>query len=304
MPKAFSLRQFSQLWRALFRVTICVGMGETFYRLSARICAWLCGVSWFQQRFFQTEVDLIHQFLETANLRDVAPDIVIRRVLMSAAWQHLGFLDILLQISPSGFPLHRIVCTHGLHHFSVAREHHSGILCVLVHCPFGTMIEPYLLQQGISPVSAVRAFSGPVANPDPFIYGRMLVQAKRVLKAQGVVYMAPDGYFGGQGLSVSFFGRQRCFRYGMAELAIQTGATVLPAVIDLDMRGTLHVSFHSQLTPPAESGRTAMRDLTEQYIAFLSDTWRSRPSTPQLMQMRLHLAAPFTNPSVATEQPG
>lgn len=113
-----------------------------------------------------------------------------------------------------------------------------------------------------------------------------LWHAQQVLRRKGVVFIAGDGLQGNQSVAVPFWGRQRPFQIGAAELSIETGALFMPAFVTFDARGRVQVEVMAPLTAQAESKEEQISELTEQYGALYAARW------PQFYaSIRWHLLA-------------
>jgi len=112
--------------------------------------------------------------------------------------------------------------------------------------------------------------------------------AQRKLRAGGIVWIAPDGGSGSRARRLPIFGWQRAFSTGFAELALQTGATVIPVRHVIAANGGIQISF---LRPFAAGVATTNREeriqqLMQQYVDFLEETWRLDPANVGVAHMR------------------
>jgi len=104
--------------------------------------------------------------------------------------------------------------------------------------------------------------------------------AKQLLTRGGIVFNPPDAR---QNLdnsrSVEFFGRERRLATGFAELALMTGAHVVPIAYRFTVRGSFVLEFGSPLNVlGSESTHDERVDsLVGQYANFLRDEWRLHP---------------------------
>ena len=76
---------------------------------------------------------------------------------------------------------------------------------------------------------------------------RQTYMARRVLMDGGMLHMVPDGLQGDSGVLVPFHGRMRRLATGFAELAVSTGAAVVPVIANMDVDGRIHVEFFERL---------------------------------------------------------
>jgi hypothetical protein len=118
--------------------------------------------------------------------------------------------------------------------------------------------------------------------------------AQQVLRRNGVVFIAADGLQGKQSVDVSFWGRQRPFQIGAAELAVETCALFIPAFVTINAIGRVQVEITTPLTAQASSKEEKIIELTEKHGALYAARW------PQFYaSMRWHhLAYNFNLPVV------
>lgn len=108
---------------------------------------------------------------------------------------------------------------------------------------------------------------------------RLLFKARQSLKDGGIVHLLGDGYHGKSSINFEFVGKVRGFRPSFAELALSTGAAVVPMIARLDMKGNIRVEIY----PPLDSGDETMNHqdrvmlLLTQYIDMLSVLWKNEP---------------------------
>lgn len=117
---------------------------------------------------------------------------------------------------------------------------------------------------------------GPIISPQWNAAVAQQMFAARDLLEQGVpVVMASDGYGGVQGIDVPFFGHMRRFRSGAAELAVQSGAALVPFFATLRADGTIL----NELLPPlggiSGSHAAQVEHLTRQYADLYIARWRA-----------------------------
>jgi lauroyl/myristoyl acyltransferase len=119
--------------------------------------------------------------------------------------------------------------------------------------------------------------------------------ARRILKDGGIVGIAADGTHGGsERIEYDFHGRRRPFLTGFAELALLTGATVVPVMNSVDEVGHVTVAFGE----PFNSGNDGMsrsqrvERLVDQYVASLNNMWSTTPWMVSWGYMERHLSLP------------
>jgi len=105
------------------------------------------------------------------------------------------------------------------------------------------------------------------------VRAEMLLQAERVLRRGGVVMVAADGLQGRQSVDVPFWGRRRPWQIGAAELAVTTGAAIVPVYIRMDAKGRIDVEITAPLIPQTTTPQMQIRELTERYAADYAARW-------------------------------
>jgi|GEM_PF-483875 acyl-CoA synthetase (AMP-forming)/AMP-acid ligase II/acyl carrier protein len=123
-----------------------------------------------------------------------------------------------------------------------------------------------------------------------------LKKSKSILTQGGMVSILPDGYGGlSRGISFPFHGRIRTFRAGFAELAVETGAPVIPVSLMMD-----HHARHMNISSlrPLEAGTGEMprakrvEGLVKQYVDFLKQEWARSPVLVPYKRMSNHINLP------------
>lgn len=108
---------------------------------------------------------------------------------------------------------------------------------------------------------------------------KQLFKCKKALTDKGVLHIAADGFRGGSGLKQSFLGRIREFRKSFAELAVSSGAVVIPVFSTLDRDGYVNLKLLPALDPEEIEGDKDARigHLCAEYKTLLEAYWREAP---------------------------
>jgi acyl carrier protein len=117
-------------------------------------------------------------------------------------------------------------------------------------------------------------------------------RAQSVLQRSGAAVIAGDGAHGGTGVDVSFQGRSRRFRVGAAELAVRTGALLVPVFSRLTPEGRVCIEFEPPLVSGEHSSVAQVSDLTHQYALRYIERWPSLYSTLLWSELRNALEPP------------
>ena len=125
------------------------------------------------------------------------------------------------------------------------------------------------------------------------LYLDQLMNAKSILTRGGIVSVLPDGYGGSSpGLSVLFHGRPRSFRGGFAELAIETGADIIPVSLDIDAcKRKLTITSLKPLDVGANDmpHDDRVKALLSQYVVYFKQQWACCPGLVPSGRMRKHI---------------
>src|SRR6266705_1349349 len=138
-----------------------------------------------------------------------------------------------------------------------------------------------------------------------FELARQMHAAKHLLTRGGIVFNVPDAR---QNLdnsrSVEFFGRQRGIATGFAELALKTGAHVMPIAYRFSPRGFFVLEFGApfHVLGPQSSHDERVDSLIGQYANFLRDEWRRYPWNIHWEHLRYYCELPEVDPGTLSEK--
>lgn len=183
----------------------------------------------------------------------------------------------------------------GYEHFSRLQEEKRPVILCNSHYGSGKVILLALMRRGHTIYSLDRqdVFSffgirgqGRIIsiNLGPREQGFMLkqiVQARNALTEGGVLHIAGDGLRGLSGKAMPFLGRERRFPSSVAELAMVTGAAVLPVFGSLDADGRVNLEILPPLTQldGSASREDLVAHVNAQYCALLEARWRADPGS-------------------------
>jgi lauroyl/myristoyl acyltransferase len=97
--------------------------------------------------------------------------------------------------------------------------------------------------------------------------------AQQVLQRHGVVFIAADGLQGQQSIAMPLWGRRRLFQTGAAELAVTTGAWLIPTWLTFDGQGRVRVEVTGPLTMQATTTQAQVTELTRRYAEEYAARW-------------------------------
>ncbi len=200
--------------------------------------------------------------------------------LLGRLWRAWCFLDLV-----KGPPelVARLTRVTGWEHFDRCRRDGAGLILLPVHSQFSRLFQPYLRHRGYDGLEVgltndkleQKGFRTPIAKR--FELARQMHAGKNLLNRGGMVFNLPDAR---QNLdnshSVEFFGRQRQVAAGFAELALKTGAHVMPIAYRFSPRGFFVLEFGLPFQVPGRQSTPDERvdSLVGQYADFLRDEWR------------------------------
>lgn len=276
------------MWLRLDRLSAVLGLEHVYFRASWLLASRLLGSPVVQRRIASARVELFRRFLEATGLAEIhSVADTVRQHLLEATlvnWRYLhaapGHRDVVLA---------RDVVVENGHLLEQALQSGQGVLFVMSHYGAPRVFIEAMRQRGYEG----RAIRAKVkkrlrdAGEEVTDLARMLrsaqdlVEAQRLLENRGVVYILPDGKYGRSGVVLPLYGRTYRVMTGFAELALSSGAAVVPVSAVPGADGTLRVTLH----PPLDAGPAAMRRqerierLAAQYAAFLSQSWASSPGS-------------------------
>jgi hypothetical protein len=101
----------------------------------------------------------------------------------------------------------------------------------------------------------------------------MLWHAQEVLRRGGIVFIPADNMQRVRSIDMPFWGRRRPFRLGTAELALTTGAALVPTYPRFDAHGRLWIEVTAPLSAPPAAPEDQMIALTRHYAADFAARW-------------------------------
>jgi lauroyl/myristoyl acyltransferase len=255
---------------------------ETVHRLNARWFKFLCSRAPVQKECWPEEVAFLRQFATAFGLAPAERREFLGLALFGPHWRALCFADL----SKAPELVARLTRVTGWEHFDRCRQNGAGLILLPVHGLFAPLFRLYLRHRGHDGLDVglpthkleKKGFNTPAAKQ--FELARQMHAAKQLLKSGGIVFNLPDAF---QNLdhsrAVEFFGRKRRIAAGFAELALMTGARVIPIAYRFTARGSFVLEFGAPLHAPGpESPHDERVDsLVGQFADFLRAQWRLYP---------------------------
>ena len=255
---------------------------EKAQRANARWLKLLCSRAPVQTAVWPEEVAFLRHFATLFGLPPAERREFLGLTLFGRLWRALSFAELWKEPELVA----RLTRVVGWEHFDRCRQNGRGLILLPVHGQFARLLRPYLRQRGHDGLEVglpghkleKKGLITPAAKQ--FELARQMHAAKQLLNGGGIVFNLPDAF---QNLDhsrpVEFFGRQRRIAAGFAELALMTGAHVVPIAYRFSPRGSFVFEFGAPFRDPgAESTRDERIDsLVGQFAHFLRDEWRRYP---------------------------
>ncbi len=178
----------------------------------------------------------------------------------------------------------------GVEHLHKALSAGLGVVLVNAHFGGGRLVPLVLVRAGyevltieyrhiLSDVGAEVDLAGlTVVELRNTFKARAAIQAVRRLREGKIVHLAGDGFDtkAVDSVRLEFFGRRRLLAIGFAEMALETGAAVLPLFAPFDDRGRVHVEILEPLDPGGETLDRGQRidGMVRQYVRLLEQRWQ------------------------------
>lgn len=206
-----------------------------------------------------------------------------------AAWR----LSSLARCSDTAFS--NWVTVVGEQHFSALREAGKPVILCNSHFGSGKAVMLALIRSGHVVHSLDRqdvfAFFGiqsrgrvesiNLGDREQSFMLKQVSRARKVLLGGGILHIAGDGLRGQSGREIAFLGRARRFPTSVAELALLTGAAVVPVFGPLNVNGQIRLEFLPPLNPPEPglSREASVDHLILQYRDLLEARWLADPGS-------------------------
>jgi len=261
---------------------VLAGDVETVHRVNARWFKFLCGRISVQTEVWPEEVEFLSHFATVFGLPPAEKRKFLGLSLFGPRWRALCFAD--LWKAPE--LVARLTHVTGWEHFYRCRQDGAGLILLPVHGLFVPLFRLYLRYRGHEGLEVglpshkleKKGFHTPAAKQ--FELARQMHAAKQLLARGGIVFNLPDAFQNlNNARSVEFFGRQRRIATGFAELALMTGANVVPLSYRFSPRGSFVLEFGAPLHDPGPASTHDERvdSLVGRFADFLRAEWRLYP---------------------------
>jgi KDO2-lipid IV(A) lauroyltransferase len=239
--------------------------------MGARFLAWFCDQGWIQSTLFRRQVRLVKECLPLVGRSVDDQSDVIRESLACNLWRRWRLValsrctskEFQRWVSITGLPILQESCRKG-----------DGVVLVTSHLASLFALRPALHREGFDDRFGVGYRYSLFEIPKGLSLGSQLYEGKQVLKRGGIVMIVADGHMGSsRGIEFSLFGRRRVFRTGFAELALSTGAGIVPVSTSMDTTGHAVIRFMPPLEIPSLSHQQQTESLVSQYVEILHREW-------------------------------
>ena len=274
---------------------------ETAHRMNARWLKFLCSRTPVQTAVWPAAVDFLRHFATVFGVSPAETRRFLGLSLQGWLWRGLCFADLLREPELVA----RLIRVAGWEHFDQCRRDGTGLVLVAVHGQFTRLFRPYLRHRGHDalgvglPSHRLENEGFRTPGEKRFALARQMHAAKHLLTRGGLAFNLPDAF---QNLdnsrTVEFFGRQRGIAAGFAELALKTGARVVPIACRFTPRGSFVLEFGAPFHAPGPDSPHDERidSLVGQYADFLRAEWRLYPWNIPWHHLRDHCQLPAADP--------
>jgi hypothetical protein len=121
------------------------------------------------------------------------------------------------------------------------------------------------------------------------------LEGQHLLSKGRVVQFVSDNEYSHQGHPVIIAKRRYFLRPGFAELALNTGAAVVPMYNCLKLDGRIHMTFMQPLMIGTGTRGSQIAGLLDQYAAFLNASWKAAPESIRWPRIFRHFDQPLAS---------
>lgn len=255
---------------------------------------WVVSQPWAQQYFWLNETKLIRDFHAVIKT-NVTLETMIKNSLFYEILEKRGFAKYSANITTASSSKNALAQIEGIEILDKAKAQGRGVILVGVHSRLTAWVSLRTLSQ-----LAIGGLLGKLPGADAALenkrialHARQLELAQQILQQGGVINLAPDGGEGGSAIQIfEFHDIQRGFQTGFAELALMTGACVIPVLGEMIPGKPVTL----RLLPPLDVGDASMNHelrvshIMSQYVARLDQLWRTMPWMVDFRIMKPYLS--------------
>jgi amino acid adenylation domain-containing protein len=278
-------------WRVLEknagRAAAALGGAVLSYRIGSRVVSWISGQRWLWWTVFRRQLRVLRQCLACAPPAPITESEVVRLSIASNLWSRWR-CRALSRLTDREFE--EWVSVAGLPAFGEAFKAGRGVVLVQSHTAPLRVVKDVLRRAGFDVAFTVGADYALQEVYGSSLRGSQLYDARQILRRGGIVRVVGDGEVGtSAGIAVPFFGRERTFRAGFAELAVTTEAAVVPASVSMNLAGHLDVRLFPPLETSEADRHLRIESLLLQYVDILRREWTEHLASFKWKHLELFL---------------
>jgi hypothetical protein len=283
-----SVRRLRRIWLRLHRVSVIYGMERHYFRVSCAVARRILGSALVQKVFFPRQVKMIEHFLQATNLQAThTVTATVQQRLLESTLLKWRYEDTVAELRAEEVARDFVIENWSL--FEQAHRSGRGVLFTLSHYGLPKVLITLMQRRGYHGHAIRRQIKKRLQAEAKEVteMDRVLTSVSDLLTAQealtngGIAYIVADGGYGVVTLVCDLFGRVRPFRGGFAELALATGAVVVPVTAVPRKDGQVVITFFE----PLDSGSVAMghqariEHLITQYAEHLAGIYARSPGS-------------------------
>lgn len=192
----------------------------------------------------------------------------------------------------------------GLEHLTNAHQTNKGVILLTYHSivgRFATMaLKRRLGGEEIATITQKVARQQSVTwenfknkkNTEAFesaLFANEALRGQNLLLEGKIVQLVGDIEYQDSRTILELSGRNYKLKTGFAELAINTGATVIPVYNTLKPDGRITTIFEPAIEPGSGDRDSQVKTLMKEYVAFMNKAWSEAPESVKWTRMRSHL---------------
>jgi amino acid adenylation domain-containing protein len=121
------------------------------------------------------------------------------------------------------------------------------------------------------------------------------LEGQHLLAEGRIVQFVSDNEYARQGHAVVLAGRRYFLRPGFAELALNTGAAVVPMFCSMKSDGRIYMTLQPPLIVGSGDRDSQITNLLDQYAAFLNASWKEAPESLRWPRLFRHFLQPLAS---------
>ena len=187
----------------------------------------------------------------------------------------------------------------GFHHFQSALSAGNGVILLSLHSNVRFDLSPIIEKlAGIPPIITVSFNLGKYGKygKDPYkaayydlaaSNAEIAADALNSLRAGRVLQIFSDTHdLRTKNYTADLLGKPRNFKAGFAELAVKTGAAIIPTINYIDNQHRISRAFLPPLHSDQPSYDGKILDMVEQYAQFIESSWKNHPEIQTVSKIK------------------